>query len=155
MMFKSFFSVNRPETQNYVKRQSGIYGNTFKQDVDMDVIEREQSYREPQRLKFSVVTHWLNINKKLWTVFILAFATFYTWLLKLSSPFFSFLCTVNFYSQCSEGLPQESGNTSKCIWLYSGITDHSLSHSLKTLMTNPTWRTLARIILKKKNFTSH
>ncbi|XP_016381374.1 somatoliberin-like [Sinocyclocheilus rhinocerous] len=45
-----------PETQNYVKRQSGIYGDTFKQDVDMDVIEREQSYREPQRLKFSVVT---------------------------------------------------------------------------------------------------
>ncbi|XP_042621703.1 somatoliberin, partial [Cyprinus carpio] len=49
-------SVNRPETQNFVKRQSGIYGDTFKQDVDMDVIEREQSYREPQRLKFSVVT---------------------------------------------------------------------------------------------------
>lgn len=72
------FFFYRPETQNYVKRQSGIYGDTFKQDVDMDVIEREQSYREPQRLKFSVVTHWLNINKKLWTVFILAFATFYT-----------------------------------------------------------------------------
>ncbi|XP_059384697.1 somatoliberin [Carassius carassius] len=45
-----------PETQNYVKRHSGIYGDTFNQDVDMDVIEREQSYREPQRLKFSVVT---------------------------------------------------------------------------------------------------
>ncbi|XP_056100064.1 somatoliberin [Rhinichthys klamathensis goyatoka] len=43
-----------PETQNYLKRQSGIYGDTYKQDVDMDVIEREQSYREPQRLKFSV-----------------------------------------------------------------------------------------------------
>lgn len=62
MIFQSLFvlslslSVNRPETQNYVKRQSGIYGDTFKQDVDMDVIEREQSYREPQRLKFSVVT---------------------------------------------------------------------------------------------------
>uniref|UniRef100_A0A671R104 Somatoliberin n=1 Tax=Sinocyclocheilus anshuiensis TaxID=1608454 RepID=A0A671R104_9TELE len=41
-----------PETQNYVKRQSGIYGDTFKQDVDMNVIEREQSYREPQRLNF-------------------------------------------------------------------------------------------------------
>lgn len=51
------FFFYRPETQNYVKRQSGIYGDTFKQDVDMDVIEREQSYREPQRLKFSVVTH--------------------------------------------------------------------------------------------------
>ncbi|XP_067288486.1 somatoliberin [Pseudorasbora parva] len=46
-----------PETQNYVKRQSGIYGDTYKQDVDMDVIEREQSYREPQRLKFSVAKH--------------------------------------------------------------------------------------------------
>lgn len=52
-----FTFVNRPETQNYVKRQSGIYGDTYKQDVDMDVIEREQSYREPQRLKFSVATH--------------------------------------------------------------------------------------------------
>ncbi|KAI2659305.1 Endoglucanase 1 [Labeo rohita] len=47
---------SRPETQNYVKRQSGIYGDTFKQDVDMDVTERKQSYREPQRLKFSVIT---------------------------------------------------------------------------------------------------
>ncbi|XP_077060374.1 somatoliberin isoform X2 [Siphateles boraxobius] len=37
-----------PETQNYVKRQSGIYGDTYKQDVDMDDIEREQSYREPK-----------------------------------------------------------------------------------------------------------
>nr|UVN25858.1 growth hormone-releasing hormone [Ctenopharyngodon idella] len=46
-----------PETQNYVKRQSGIYGDTHKQDVDMDVTEREQSYRAPQRLKFSVATH--------------------------------------------------------------------------------------------------
>ncbi|XP_050978842.1 somatoliberin isoform X1 [Labeo rohita] len=48
--------LGRPETQNYVKRQSGIYGDTFKQDVDMDVTERKQSYREPQRLKFSVIT---------------------------------------------------------------------------------------------------
>ncbi|XP_016100099.1 somatoliberin-like [Sinocyclocheilus grahami] len=45
-----------PETQNYVKRQLGLYEDTFKQDVDMDVIEREQSYREPRRLKFSVIT---------------------------------------------------------------------------------------------------
>uniref|UniRef100_A0A671NV59 Somatoliberin n=1 Tax=Sinocyclocheilus anshuiensis TaxID=1608454 RepID=A0A671NV59_9TELE len=48
--------MDHAQTRNYVKRRSGIYGDTFKQDVDMDVIEREQSYREPQRLKFSVVT---------------------------------------------------------------------------------------------------
>nr|XP_055040305.1 somatoliberin [Misgurnus anguillicaudatus]XP_055040307.1 somatoliberin [Misgurnus anguillicaudatus] len=39
------------ETKNYVKRQSGIYGDTYKQDVDMNLIEKEQSYREPQRVK--------------------------------------------------------------------------------------------------------
>ncbi|KAI7795419.1 growth hormone-releasing hormone precursor [Triplophysa rosa] len=38
------------ETQQYAKRQSGIYGDT-KQNVNMDVIEREQSYRQPQRFK--------------------------------------------------------------------------------------------------------
>ncbi|KAA0708005.1 Somatoliberin Growth hormone-releasing factor [Triplophysa tibetana] len=39
------------ETQQYVKRQTGIYGDSFKQNLDMDVIEREQSYRQPQRFK--------------------------------------------------------------------------------------------------------
>ncbi|XP_056591137.1 somatoliberin isoform X2 [Triplophysa dalaica] len=37
------------ETQQYVKRQSGIYGDSFKENVDMDVIGRKQSYRQPQR----------------------------------------------------------------------------------------------------------
>ncbi|XP_051528359.1 VIP peptides-like [Myxocyprinus asiaticus] len=38
-----------PETQNSVKRQPSIYGDTYKQD--MFVIQREQSYRKPQTVK--------------------------------------------------------------------------------------------------------
>ncbi|XP_051532310.1 somatoliberin-like [Myxocyprinus asiaticus] len=34
-----------------VKRQPGVYGDTYKQEMDMDVIQREQSYREPQTVK--------------------------------------------------------------------------------------------------------
>ncbi|NP_001073561.1 somatoliberin precursor [Danio rerio] len=46
-----------PETESNVKRQSSMYGNTYKQDVDMNVIESEQSYRDPQKFKFALIMH--------------------------------------------------------------------------------------------------
>lgn len=46
---------------------------------------------------------------------MLAVATFYT-INKTQFTLHPVFCTVIFYSQSSEGLPQESGNTSKYMW---------------------------------------
>ncbi|XP_051967394.1 somatoliberin [Xyrauchen texanus] len=52
-----------PETK-IVKRQPGVYGDTYKQEMDMDVIQREQSYREPQTVKktLQVLSSYLPIE---------------------------------------------------------------------------------------------
>ncbi|KAK3512683.1 hypothetical protein QTP70_022637 [Hemibagrus guttatus] len=39
--------VSRPESEHYVKRQAGIFEDTYKQDLMS--IEREHSYRKQQR----------------------------------------------------------------------------------------------------------
>ncbi|TRY82688.1 hypothetical protein DNTS_032611 [Danionella cerebrum] len=47
----------RSETANLGKRHSSKYGSTYKQDMHLNVIERQQGYREPEKLRFSVIMH--------------------------------------------------------------------------------------------------